>query len=202
MIKRICIWGDSISQGYNDFENEGWVHLLKRDLWLESFNKRYEVMNLSINGNTSRDVKERFLAEYLVRKPQVAIIAIGINNSVFDKLKNNNLISTEETENNLQEIIDFTDKKETRVAFVGLTNINEKLTTPVSWNENLFYLTENIKKYDAVIKKVAEKNNNLYCSMFDVLNNEDLPDGLHPDPVGHRKMFERIKKYLLKFYEL
>ncbi len=196
MIKRICVWGSSIGQGYNDFENEGWVHLLKKDLWVEPSGKRYEVMNLSINGNTSRDVKNRFSTEYISRKPQVVIIAIGTNDSVFDKSKNNNWIDTEKTKNNLQEIIDFTDREKSQVILIGLASINEKLTTPVSWDDNLFYLTENIKKYDAIIKEVAEENDIPYCPMFDLLDDRDLPDGLHPNSVGHQKMFKRIKGFL------
>ncbi len=198
MIKRICVWGSSIGQGYNDFENEGWVHLLKKNLWIESFNARYEVMNLSINGNTSRDVKDRFLPEYLARKPQVVIIAIGTNDSVFDKSKNSNWIDIEETKNNLQEIINFTVREKSQVIFIGLTSINQNLTTPVSWDHNLVYSVENIKKYDAIIKKVSEENNIPYCPMFDLLDDKDLPDGLHPNSVGHRKMFERIRKFLIK----
>jgi lysophospholipase L1-like esterase len=34
--------------------------------------------------------------------------------------------------------------------------------------------------------------------MTDLLSNDDLYDGLHPNSEGHRKMFERIKDNLVK----
>ena len=34
--------------------------------------------------------------------------------------------------------------------------------------------------------------------MFDLLEVDDLPDGLHPNTEGHKKMFERIKDFLVE----
>ena len=32
---------------------------------------------------------------------------------------------------------------------------------------------------------------------LDLLTDEDLEDGLHPNTAGHKKMFERMKKFLI-----
>jgi lysophospholipase L1-like esterase len=55
---------------------------------------------------------------------------------------------------------------------------------------------ENIKIYNDKIKEVCEKNDIHFIEMLDLLNNEDLKDGLHPSSEGHKKMFLRIKDYL------
>lgn len=34
--------------------------------------------------------------------------------------------------------------------------------------------------------------------MFDLLENEDLEDGLHPNSEGHKKMFIRVKDFLIE----
>jgi len=34
--------------------------------------------------------------------------------------------------------------------------------------------------------------------MYDLLQDEDLDDGLHPNAQGHKKMFERIKGFLIE----
>jgi len=33
---------------------------------------------------------------------------------------------------------------------------------------------------------------------FDLLNDEDLNDGLHPNADGHEKMFNRVKDFLIE----
>jgi lysophospholipase L1-like esterase len=34
--------------------------------------------------------------------------------------------------------------------------------------------------------------------MFDLLDEKDLIDGLHPNSQGHQKMFERVRDFLLE----
>jgi len=96
MIKRICVWGSSISCGYYDFKNGGWVHMLKMYFW-QKFNGEVEVMNLSINGETSAGIFKRFAEEYKFRQPNIALIAIGMNDAVFDKRTKNNWVKKENT---------------------------------------------------------------------------------------------------------
>ncbi|MAZ67642.1 hypothetical protein CL652_02660 [bacterium] len=53
---RICIWGDSIANGYNDFEKGGWVERLNLRFWNTLEYKGPNVMNLGISGDTSADM--------------------------------------------------------------------------------------------------------------------------------------------------
>jgi len=51
--------------------------------------------------------------------------------------------------------------------------------------------------YDNIIKTFCEQNNILYINMLDVIDNQDLEDGMHPTAQGHEKMYLRIKDFLL-----
>jgi acyl-CoA thioesterase-1 len=195
MAKKICVWGDSVGCGCYDFKNGGWVHILKMYLW-QKFNGEVEVMDLSIDGETSAGVFKRFAEEYKFRQPNIALVAIGMNDAVFDKRTKNNWVKKENTKKNLQKIIEVVKKNNQQIVLIGLTKIKEDLLTPVEWDKNLFYYKDNIKKYNAIIKMVAKENNIPFIPMFDVLEDEDLDDGLHPNADGHRKMFERIRDFL------
>ena len=59
-----------------------------------------------------------------------------------------------------------------------------------------YYDNESIKKYDLAIEKLCEKEGLVFISMFDLLENRDFADGLHPNSKGHKKMFDRIKQRL------
>ncbi|MEA1963419.1 MAG: hypothetical protein U9M94_04270 [Patescibacteria group bacterium] len=37
-----------------------------------------------------------------------------------------------------------------------------------------------------------------FIEMFDLLNDEDLEDGLHPNSDGHEKMFKRVRDFLIE----
>ena len=139
---------------------------------------------------------KRFKVEYKARHPQIVLVAIGMNDSTFDKTSKQCRVLVDDTKNNLQKIIDLVQENGSKVVLVGLTDIMEELLIPIPWNRNLFYYDKNVKKYDAVIREVAERNKIPYCKMQGLLKSKDLDDGLHPNAEGHRKMFERIKNFL------
>lgn len=47
-----------------------------------------------------------------------------------------------------------------------------------------------------IIKQKAIENDYEYLEMFNVLNEKDLHDWIHPNSIWHKKMYEKIKKYL------
>lgn len=194
MGKRICVFGSSIGYGHNDDEGGGWCDRLKAYYFKNK--KNVSVYNLSVSGAMSKDVVERFSVEYGARRPEVVLIAIGLNDSIFDQNTNKYKISLENTKKNIEQLVLMTRKNNNMIIFIGLTSVNEKLVSPVPWAKNLSYNNEDIKKYDNVIKKVTKNSNVPYCYMYDLLQDEDLDDGLHPNAQGHKKMFERVKNFL------
>ncbi len=70
---------------------------------------------------------------------------------------------------------------------------------PIPWSdEEKFYDNDNIVKYNSVIEKVCDDNNLSFVNLLDLLEPSDLDDGLHPNSEGHKKMFLKIKEFLLK----
>ena len=197
MSKRICVFGSSIGHGHNDDVGGGWCDRLKI-YYFANKSSDISVYNLSVSGAMSKDVLDRFDNEYNARQPKIVLITIGINDSAFDKNINGCRISLKDTKSNLEQLVAKTKEKGSRIMFIGLTSVNEDLVTPIPWASNVSYSNKNIKKYDNVIKEVAEINDVPYCYMFDLLQKDDLDDGLHPNAKGHEKMFERIKDFLIE----
>ncbi len=128
----------------------------------------------------------------------MVIFAIGINDSQYIKNKNNPRVSIESFERNLNKLVDIVSENSPEIIFVGLTRVVEKKVMPIPWSPTKYYDNENIKKYNQIIQKVAEKNGVQFCPMYDLLNDDDLADGLHPNAEGHRKMFKRVREFLEK----
>lgn len=196
MSKTICIFGDSIAWGALDPENGGWVAQLRR--YFETSNYNIAVYNQSISGDNTDDLLARFKVECKARKPQIIIFAIGINDSQYVKIKDNPCVSLEKFQNNLVELINQAKNFSDKIIFVGLTKVEESKVMPIPWSdEEKFYDNDNIVKYNAVIKKISDDNNLLFIDLLDLLESSNLDDGLHPNSKGHKKIFLKIKEFLL-----
>lgn len=188
----ICVFGDSIAWGSDDHIYLGWVYLLRR--YIESKNSDIEIYNLSISGDDTKNLLKRIETEAHSRQTNTIIFAIGINDSIFNKKLNRNQTSLISFKNNIKKLIEKSKKYAKDIVFIGLTKVNEALTTPISWDTDKYYKNEIIKKYDNTLKNIAKEHNLKYINMFDTLIKSDLEDGLHPNTLGHNKMFEKIKK--------
>ncbi len=72
--------------------------------------------------------------------------------------------------------------------------------TPIPWDDNLekCYSNKNIEIYDNALKDVSRNNDCFYVDIDNILNSEDMEDGLHPNPQGHKKIFELLRDFLIK----
>lgn len=189
----ICVFGDSIAWGAWDEERGGWVNRLK--LSLESKDHESQIYNLAIDGETSHGVLDRLEAETAPRSASFAIVAIGTNDSATDD-SGNLLISAQQFEENLREIVATANDASVQVIFVDLPRVDESKTNPVSW-ANIYYSNEDLDKYSASIKTIAEESNSFFCSIQGLLDKEDLADGLHPNEGGHMKIAEAVENFLI-----
>ncbi len=195
MSKTICIFGDSIAWGAVDSENGGWVAQLRR--YFETNDYNIAVYNQGVSGDNTDDLLARFNVECEAREPQIIIFAIGINDSQYVKTKDNPRVSLEKFQNNLVELINQAKKISDKIVFVGLTKVEESKVMPIPWSdEEKFYDNESIAKYNAIIEKISTKNNLPFVNLLDLLEPNDLDDGLNPNSEGHKKMFLRIKEFL------
>ena len=193
MEQLICIFGASSTQGFYDVEKGGWADRLKiyayeRSLSTDDY---FEVFNLGVSGNTSRDLLKRFYNEAKARNPTVIIISLGDNDSGLK-------VPLDEYEMNMDKIFIQAKEITQNIIVLGTKKVNEKFTKPVPWNKEVYYINEEIKKYDNRLKKLAEKHKIKYVPFFDELNEKDLEDGIHPNSKGHKKIFERVKDILIK----
>lgn len=211
MIRKICIFGDSIAVGDNDDVFGGWQNRLKihfaKNGGMNS-NRFCHVYNLAVSGRRSDDIIARFKNELLSRttskptKGMLALIALPINDSRYvmtekgDKKFN---ITIEQFKENLVKLKELSLKHADETVFVGMTRVDDAKTTPWIVSEhNHCWENEIIKKYNNIAEEFCKKEDVLFLNMFDVLTFEDLPDGLHPNPEGHKKMFEKIKDFLVE----
>ncbi|MFA6341036.1 MAG: GDSL-type esterase/lipase family protein [Candidatus Paceibacterota bacterium] len=181
-MSNIAIFGDSIAFGLND-EDGGWVERLRR--YFHVADKKYEINNFSVSGDDTEELLKRFKTECSISKTDQIIFAVGINDSLY--------ISFEEFKRNLEILIDQAKKFTKDIVFIGLTPVDESKVAPIPWNAEFSYNNKNIRKFNDAIKDIAKKNKLKFIDTLDRLNKDDLDDGLHPNSIGHQKMFEVIK---------
>lgn len=196
MNKRICVFGDSVVRGHCDYELGGWVQQLKNFF---AKNDLHSVYELGISGDTTIDLLNRCEHEIRVREATVVIFAIGINDSAIDH--GEEFVSISAFEQNIEKLIRIGQSFSCDMIFIGLTKATEKKTKPVRWNRSLHYTNANIIKYDDVIQKITTKHDILFVSLRDNIVDDDLEDGLHPNTVGHAKIYQKIKKIIMDRYD-
>jgi lysophospholipase L1-like esterase len=181
---RVCIFGDSIAWGSYDPDMGGWANRLRNHIELQN-EDAIEIYNLSICGDSTKEVLKRLPTEAGVRKPEGIIYAIGINDSQRQP-GGDNLISFETFQKNIKRLVSEARHHTQNVTFIGLTNVDETKTMP-------YYSNTEIGRYDLAIQELCERENIRYVSLAGILGIADFEDGLHPNSQGHKKIFERIK---------
>ena len=194
----IFVFGDSITQGFFDDEQGGWCSRLAA--WGMQKGKEVEVFNLGVSGDNTVDLLARFEIELLAREPEqgaVVVFAVGINDaqSAIDGGKNR--VPLESFERNLGALYESARSHVSRVCFVGLTPVDEGKVCPTPWKTSHGYTLENVKQYDSAVRGFCMKRGASFIPMLDIFDggslNEFLADGLHPNAVGHKRMFERVR---------
>ena len=195
MEKTICIFGDSIAMGAFDIEQGGWVARLKNYFWQNDYD--VTIYNMSVSGDNTDDLLKRFKAESVPREPSLIVFAIGINDSQYVNSKNNPRVSLDKFKKNLSKLIVQAKEFTADIVFVGLTIVDEAKTMPIPWAKNKYYDNENVDQYNLAIRLFCEENKLSFISVLGLLNTNDLYDGLHHSDMGHKKMFEKVKDFIL-----
>lgn len=191
----ICVFGDSIGEGYYDSKKGGWVAQLKK--YLQTPNEKLHIYNNSVSGESTREVLLRFDVEIKARKPKTIIFALGTNNSWFfdnDKRKPN--VAINNFEENIRKLIEKSQQLNAKIIFVEAPKVDESKVMPIPWRTELYYDNKNIQKYNQVIETICKKKNILFIKTFSLLEKEDFFDGLHPNTKGHTKLYNEIKKHV------
>jgi len=197
MDKKIAIFGDSISYGVWDTVGGGWFSRLRK--YYEMKSQEHQFYNFSICGYTSDDLVKVVKFETSLKKLDIAFVAIGINDAGFIENKNKPWVSQKRFEKNIQKIHQILKVNVKKIIFVGLTKVNEKKTDPIVYSRLHFYYNDRIKQYNDLINEYCIINKLDFIDVYSefkikYINN----DGLHPNSLGQKYIFEKVKLYLLK----
>jgi lysophospholipase L1-like esterase len=165
-----------------------WFHVAKRT------GEDYVTMyNLSADGGTTETILARFEIEAKIREADALIFQTGGNDSSYEHAPGDYLVAPDKFRSNLEEIIKRARKITDNIVFLAEKNFDESKTMPVPWG--IYYSNENLKKYIGIMKDVCQRNNVLFLDIEE-LANEDFDDGLHPNAIGHEKIFIQVRDFL------
>ena len=157
--KRIIFIGTSSVFGRVDPIGGGFAGRFKK--WFESQDIRNAVFNLGISGDTTVGMLKRLESEASIRRPDLIIIQLGLNDTKRVDSKNNpTLTSFEQFQSNVKKIIEKGNEL-ANVIFLSVYPINDKKTTPMK-GKNVFYLMSDAEKYSKAAKQICKENNILY----------------------------------------
>ena len=197
----ICIWGDSITYGAWDTEG-GWADRLRRflhDRTISSkFSEYFWVYNLGIPGETSRDILARFDGECTPRKPQIIIFGVGVNDSAKRINENDrpSCVPIDEFEKNITTLLDKAVVAGAQPIFMSLVYVDDEGAQRFEASDNISFAHEEMLAYNAVLERVCAARNVPVIDVLNLLSNEDLIDGLHPNASGNFKIFEAVRDSL------
>ena len=201
------IFGDSITQGYWDSKG-GWAdrlkaHFLKRDIDT-NFKHYHGIHNLGVDGNTTQQVLDRFVNEVEARlwpgSDYAFIFAVGTNDTVH-RSGEEHISDSDRYFIQLGQLIELAAKYSSKIAFVNLLPVNEKLTNPLpSSSTGKCFTNDRIEEFNQKLELFCnEKNVNLIDVRSEYLGrdyNDLFADGLHPNDDGHEIIYNIVKTVL------
>lgn len=205
----ILVFGDSITCGAWDNEG-GWADRLKKYLFKKSaLGKKGYCMtyNLGIDGDTTTGVLKRLENEVKFRRDRdpgeelVLIFEIGSNDTRYIHSTKSSIISENQFEQNIREIIRISKVHSDKIIFLGMEPVDEKKVDPIPWTaEKSSYKNRLLSRYNYVLKKVCAKEavHFLDLQLLPKPYLKTLEDGIHPNTTGHEMLFGAVKDFLEK----
>lgn len=179
-VKTILFFGDSLTAGYGLSTEEAFPALVEKKV--NEKEKRCKVINAGLSGETSAGGLTRI--DWILRQPiDIFILELGAN----DGLRG---LPLDQTEKNLQAIIDKVRAKypKAKIVLAGMM---------VPPNMGTDYTT----KFQTIYPTLAKKNNSTLIPFLlkGVGGDEklNLPDGIHPNPEGHKIVASTVYNTLL-----
>lgn len=174
---RIVVLGDSLAAGLALEEAQAFPALVERQLLERGYD--VEVVNAGVSGDTSAGGLRRI--DWVLRQePDLVVVELGAN----DGLRG---LPVAETESNLERIIERAQRSGARVLLAGMR---------IPSNYGPRYTAE----FAAVYPRLAERTGAaLIPFLLDGVALDprlNLPDRIHPNPAGHRKIADTVLPYV------
>ena len=178
-IEKVVLFGDSLMAGYGLPKEHHLSIVLENNLKQAGLN--IKVINGSVSGSTSSGGLNR--ADWSLSEPGIDLIILGLGAN--DMLRG---IQPEETERNLEQIINVAKNKKIKIILAGMV-------APDTHGKKYK------KEFDAIYPKLSEKYNLPLIPFLleGVALNPSLnqQDGIHPNKDGTIKVSETIKKSII-----
>lgn len=201
-MKNICIFGDSIVAGHDAEKNGAWVDLLKTYL-LKNPQLNSQVFNLGVSGDTSEEILIRFESEAKENSANTIILSFGLNDSMLLASTGKNQVIIEDFLSNIKKIFNLCQQNDYQLIITGLLPVDEKKTRPIPWHIDGSYINTEISRYNKILEEFCTKHKIMFINLFSSLSVDlaylaSLEDGVHPNSLGHDKIFKIIMSSIWK----
>jgi len=206
---RIVALGDSITHGAGHAgvtEDTTFRHLVQCDLGAR-LDRPVEVVNAGVNGDIVPGALERLEANVIDRRPDVAAIMFGGNDAGYYRPETNGFADTprvtkDDFRATLTGIVE-------RIREAGITPVlmTSPPMTEVYWGADLPAYRNNginflVAAYAQVVREIAAQSGIALVDVYQAFSEQEgalefFPDGLHPDPRGHRLIADRLMAVLV-----
>jgi lysophospholipase L1-like esterase len=189
--KKIIFFGDSITQA--GVQPGGYVDLIKKAL----DPTKYEVIGAGIGGNKVYDLFFRMEDDVLIKKPDLVVIYIGVND-VWHKATSKTGTDFDKFSKFYQGLITKIQNNGAKVVLCTPAVIGEKKD---GGNE----MDADLDKYSGAIRELATKNKLPLCDLrtifkeYDAVNNPDnkdkgilTSDGVHLNALGNQTLADKL----------
>lgn len=205
---KIVFFGDSITDMARSREVDGqafgygmgYVNSVSSTLKYEN-PEQYDIINRGIGGHRVVDLYARIKADVWNHNPDVISILIGIND-IWHEIFGGNGVDLERFERVYRMIIEDTKQRFPNVKFI----LCEPFVLKGSATEEKFEEFLEVKKYAAIVKRLANEYNTAFVALQDKLDEAAekhgavhyLYDGVHPDVAGGKLIAEEWLKVFRK----
>jgi len=173
-------------------KTDNWANQLQKYF----FKKGINIYNLGNSADTTGTLLKKFHRECLMHRPQIIIFAVGTNDSQYIKSIKSLQVNPDIFRKNLFALIKQSLEFTKKIVFMGISKVDESKTTPILWYINRSHTNKNIIEYTSIIKTACKENNLHFIEMYNLLDKNELEDGVHPNYKGHNKIFEKIKAFI------
>ncbi len=195
--------GASTFFGRVDPQGGGFIGRLKT--WHESNHRKNRVYNLGISSETSTDLLKRLISECTPRKPDLIILGASSNDARRVGSKEAPCETPlDQYADNLRKLIQQATLFCPVLVMIGHP-IDDARTKPVQ-GTNKYFSNVDLEKYFDVTRKTCQAEKIPCLDIYNELVGSDFrlglwEDGLHPNAVGHQKIFKMLQEFLLSHFD-
>lgn len=185
--KRVTVIGSSVPAGVGASGNYGYMQRLATALAADPYN--YTFANVSIGGNRTTDVINRFYADVLPTDPDIVIIALSLGNEGLQGASDKDALCRSYIANMLK-LANMATQIGCKVLLMGAYPRNDYSATDYKYLKQTSQILENSKvPYLNLLGAIDDGNGHWRDGMW--------ADALHPNDTGHESMFRAIPLSLL-----